>query len=104
MNMHWFPKHMATARRQIAETLPRCDVVLEVLDARCPAASSNAMLAELSQGKPALKLLAKPDLADPAITENWIRYLELASASLDPKSNRSRHVLRLLKQLEDLDS
>lgn len=78
MNIHWFPKHMATAKRQIAEALPRCDVVLEVLDARCPAASSNAMLADLSKGKPALKLLAKPDLADPEVTEDWIHHLQLA--------------------------
>jgi ribosome biogenesis GTPase A len=41
------------------------DVVIELLDARLPGSSANPLLATLTAGKPALKLLNKQDLADP---------------------------------------
>lgn len=72
MTINWFPGHMNKARRELAETLRRTDVVIEVIDARLPQSSRNPMLAELRGDKPALVLLNKADLADPEITEQWI--------------------------------
>ena len=37
MSINWFPGHMNKARREIAESMGRTDVVIEVLDARLPA-------------------------------------------------------------------
>jgi hypothetical protein len=51
------------------------DVVIEVLDARLPEASSNPMIRELRlfRQRPCLKLLNKADLADPEATRpGWI--------------------------------
>jgi len=76
MAIGWYPGHMAKARRAIAATLPRIDVVLELLDARLPRASANPLLAELRGGKPCVRLLNKSDLADPAVTRAWVRHLE----------------------------
>jgi len=41
MSIQWFPGHMAAARKQAAEQMENTDVVIEVLDARLPQASSN---------------------------------------------------------------
>jgi len=69
---------MATARKKAAETMARTDVVIEVLDARLPGASSNPMIAELRRHRqrPCLKILNKADLADPAVTAAWLREFE----------------------------
>ena len=47
MTIQWFPGHMTSARKKAAETMAMTDVVIEVLDARCPEASSNPMIREL---------------------------------------------------------
>ena len=74
MSIKWFPGHMVTARDKAAETLRRIDLVIELLDARAPRASCNPLFERLrQQGKrPALKLLNKADLADPAETQRWL--------------------------------
>jgi ribosome biogenesis GTPase A len=56
------------------ETIPKTDLVIEVLDARIPYSSENPMLEELRGDKPCLKILNKADLADPAMTKVWLDY------------------------------
>lgn len=67
---------MASARKQAAKTMANIDVVVEVLDARIPAASRNPMIDELRnfRQRPCLKLLNKADAADPAATAQWLAY------------------------------
>jgi ribosome biogenesis GTPase A len=67
---------MTSARRKAAETMEFIDVVIEVLDARAPEASSNPMIRELREHRqrPCLKILNKSDLADPAVTQAWLDY------------------------------
>jgi ribosome biogenesis GTPase A len=52
------------------------DVVIEVVDARLPEASTNPMVRELRlhRQRPCLKVLNKSDLADPEVTKAWIAY------------------------------
>lgn len=76
MTINWYPGHMHKARREIKNALPEVDVVIEVLDARLPYSSANPMLASLARHKPILKLLSKSDLADPAITAEWVAYFD----------------------------
>lgn len=76
MTINWFPGHMNKARRELADTLRRTDVVIEVLDARLPQSSRNPMLAELRGDTPALALLNKADLADPDVTARWLQDFE----------------------------
>jgi len=78
MSIQWYPGHMTSARKKAAETLAMADVVVEVLDARLPAASSNPMIHELRafRQRPCLKLLNKADLADPEATKAWMAYFE----------------------------
>lgn len=65
---------MHATRKAIEERLPDIDVVIELLDARLPGSSANPLLAELTSGKRALKVLNKQDLADPATTERWLQH------------------------------
>jgi ribosome biogenesis GTPase A len=67
---------MNAARKKAAETMETTDVVIEVLDARLPEASSNPMIRELRlfRNRPCLKVLNKADLADPAATKAWLDY------------------------------
>jgi ribosome biogenesis GTPase A len=72
MAIQWFPGHMHLTRKAIGERIKDIDVVIEMLDARLPGSSANPMLAELIKTKPALKVLSKQDLADPARTALWL--------------------------------
>ncbi|MEW9898975.1 ribosome biogenesis GTPase YlqF [Chitinivorax sp. PXF-14] len=77
MPIQWFPGHMNAARKKAAETMAAVDVVIEVVDARLPQASSNPMIEELRvfRQRPCLKLLNKADIADPNITKQWLTAL-----------------------------
>ncbi|WP_311420064.1 ribosome biogenesis GTPase YlqF [Kingella denitrificans] len=74
MAIQWFPGHMNKAKKAIADRLKSVDMVIEMLDARLPASSENPLLAQLSKGKPKLKILNKQDLADPERTAVWLDY------------------------------
>ncbi|GGK14397.1 ribosome biogenesis GTPase A [Caldalkalibacillus thermarum] len=76
MTIQWYPGHMAKAKRQVMEKLKLIDVVIELLDARLPFSSQNPMMDELVKDKPRLVLLNKKDLADPSVTEKWLRFFD----------------------------
>jgi ribosome biogenesis GTPase A len=75
-SIQWFPGHMNSARRKAAENMAITDVIIEVVDARLPQASSNPMIEELRKfrQRPCLKLLNKADIADPAATKAWLAH------------------------------
>ena len=81
MAIQWFPGHMNAARKKAAETMEMTDLVVEVLDARLPAASSNPMVEELRlhRQRPCLKIMNKDDLADPEVTKEWLDYFNSQS-------------------------
>ena len=74
MSIQWFPGHMNTARQEAAKRMETVDVVIEMLDARVPQASSNPMITELREHRqrPCLKVLNKADLADATVTHAWL--------------------------------
>lgn len=75
MPIHWFPGHMNATRQAIRDRVKTgLDVVIELLDARLPGSSSNPLLASLTTGRAALKVLNKQDLADPQLTERWLAH------------------------------
>ncbi|WP_274361504.1 ribosome biogenesis GTPase YlqF [Paenibacillus thermotolerans] len=84
MTIQWFPGHMTRARRQIEEKLKLIDVAIELLDARLPISSRNPMVEDILGGKPRLVLLNKIDLADPAVTERWVKILDDDGVSVLP--------------------
>jgi ribosome biogenesis GTPase A len=78
MAFTWFPGHMHKALRRIEADARLVDLVLLLLDARAPATSRNATLEKtlLGRGKRLLFVLSKADLADPAVTQAWVRDLQ----------------------------
>jgi ribosome biogenesis GTPase A len=76
MSINWFPGHMVIAQKKAGEAIGDVDVVVEVLDARCPAATCNPVINAMREArqKPALKIINKVDMADPAITQQWLDY------------------------------
>lgn len=103
MTIQWFPGHMAKARRQIEEKLKLIDLVIELLDARIPMSSRNPMIDAILRGKPRLVVLNKADLADPDVTERWVRHFAadgLEALPLDAASgNRVRDLIGKSKQI-----
>ncbi|MBL8484613.1 MAG: 50S ribosome-binding GTPase, partial [Rhodocyclaceae bacterium] len=86
MAVQWFPGHMHAARKKAAETLERSDLVIEIVDARLPQASSNPLIQELrlARQRPCLKVLNKSDLADPDVTKDWLAYYQAQRKSGPP--------------------
>ena len=81
MSIQWFPGHMAIAIEKIEKAMADHDLVIEVLDARCPQASANPLVATLRKARqrPVLKLLNKADAADAAITARWAAHFTAQS-------------------------
>ena len=101
--IQWFPGHMKKAQRLIEENLKLVDVVIELLDARIPASSSNPMLAEIIKEKPRLIALNKSDLADSASTKRWLAYFRaqgIPAVAID--SVKGRGMKQLVAKAEEL--
>jgi len=76
MSINWFPGHMVAAVDKAKEAMAAHDLVIEVLDARCPGASGNPLVERLrmARQRPCLKVLNKADIADPAVTAAWLTH------------------------------
>ena len=79
-NIQWFPGHMARTLRVMEQEIQHVDASLILLDARIPLSSLNPEIERITARKPRLYALNKADLADPAVTEEWIRYFRAADA------------------------
>lgn len=93
MLIHWYPGHMAKARRMLQENLKLIDVVVEVIDARAPAATRNPDFDALFRDKARVVLLNKSDLADPALVKAWIAHFTaqgIAAADIVSTSNSGK--------------
>lgn len=103
MSIQWFPGHMHRARKQMAQIMPKVDVVIEVLDARLPGYSENPMLAELRGTRPCLKVLNKSDLADPLVTASWKEHYRRAGAEpLEITGTDARDCRRIIPLLSGI--
>ena len=90
MNIQWYPGHMTRAKRKIESDLKLVDLVIELLDARCPAATENPDIRRLTAGKKRLVLLNKADLADENVTKAWKEMFAGQGVSAIALDSRSR--------------
>lgn len=65
MNIQWYPGHMTKATREIKKILKQIDIVIELVDARCPKSSHNPELSKICENKKILTFASKHDLAEP---------------------------------------
>ncbi|WP_034839008.1 ribosome biogenesis GTPase YlqF [Endozoicomonas numazuensis] len=104
MAINWFPGHMHKARKEIKKVVPEVDLIIEVLDARLPFSSGNPLVPSLRDKTPYIKVLNKSDLADPVITDRWIREMEKedgvkAVALTQSQPEKVRGVLKLAESM-----
>ena len=72
--INWYPGHMAKTRRMLVDQLKSVDAVVELCDARAPQATRNPDLNYLCRGKTRILILNKADLADDAVTSQWLAH------------------------------
>lgn len=100
--IHWYPGHMAKARRMLQENLKLIDVVVELVDARAPAATRNPDFDALFQNRTRVVLLNKSDLADPSVTKEWVARFAgqgvLAEAIAAAGNAAKKQAVRLIEQ------
>ena len=104
MAINWFPGHMHKARKEIKKVVPEVDLIIEVLDARIPFSSGNPLVPSLRGETPYIKVLNKSDLADPAVTDLWIKEMEKekgvkAIALTQSQPEKVRSVLQLAESM-----
>jgi ribosome biogenesis GTPase A len=90
MPIYWYPGHMNKAVREIRKAVRKADLVLELLDARLPDSSENPLVAQLRGDTPCVKILNKQDLADPPVTQAWLRKLQEADDQIAVAHDRSK--------------
>ena len=94
---NWYPGHMAKAKRAMVEDIKLIDVIVELVDARAPLSTRNPDIENLGQGKGRVIVLNKADLAEDALTKEWIRHFEedgLLAISLNSKDKQGFQAVR----------
>ncbi|MEC9386238.1 ribosome biogenesis GTPase YlqF [Marinobacter sp. bablab_jr008] len=104
MAINWFPGHMHKARKEIKKVMPQMDLIIEVVDARIPFSSENPLVPSLRGDTPLIKVLNKRDLADPAITDQWLAWLERERGvrAVTLTHNQRQEALGILKLAEEM--
>lgn len=111
MAISWYPGHMFKANKELAKLMQQIDVVIEVLDARLPGASSNPLMHKMRRQhhKPCLHILNKADLADPHRTREWLKYLNaqegcaaLANGKLQKGDAKALSTQQIVNQCQQL--
>lgn len=104
MAINWFPGHMHKARKEIKKVMPQMDLIIEVVDARIPFSSENPLVPSLRGETPLIKVLNKRDLADPVITEQWLKWLEQERGvrAITLTHNQRQEALGILKLAEEM--
>ena len=72
--IQWYPGHMAKTKKTMEADLAVVDLLIEVVDARIPAASRNPDLLRYTKQKPHVLLLNKADLAQSGATQRWLSW------------------------------
>lgn len=76
VHINWYPGHMKKTKELLATNITLVDVLVEVVDSRIPFSSKNPDIDSIAKNKPRILILNKDDLAEPRITEKWIKHYE----------------------------
>ncbi len=99
MDYQWYPGHMTKSIRQMQEDIKLIDLLIEIVDARIPAASMNPDIERLCQGKARIVILNKSDLADERETRKWVEYLKEKNLNPIVSDARRKATLKSLMPL-----
>ena len=99
----WYPGHMAKTKKQIIDDLKLIDIVIEVLDSRCPISTRNDDLEQELKNKKVIYALNKFDLADDEETLKWINYFkEQGRSCITIQANETRGLKDLTNNILNL--
>lgn len=103
MEVQWYPGHMTKARRMMQEEISLIDILIELVDARCPESSRNPDIDALGKGKKRLIVMTKADLAGEKACEAWKAWYKeqgFAVCSMDLRSRAAvKGVAPLIRQV-----
>ncbi|MEL6438789.1 MAG: ribosome biogenesis GTPase YlqF [Cyanobacteria bacterium J06621_8] len=72
--IQWYPGHIAKAEKQLKTQLKKVDVVLEILDARIPAASHHPQIDSWIGDKPRITVLNRVDMISEGAKQAWLSW------------------------------
>ncbi len=101
MNIQWYPGHMAKAKRSIRSDLALVDLIIEIVDARCPESSRNPDIDSFAKDKIRIVLLNKTDLADRRITRDFSDFFAKIGCYTMEIDARNKASLKKLNALID---
>ncbi|MEJ5257606.1 MAG: GTPase [Fervidobacterium sp.] len=95
----WYPGHVQKAKRQLKENLKKVDIVVVVLDARAPVATTSFEL-KIFKDKKVIILLNKSDLANEELNKEWQKEIsKYFPVILVNKNTDRRNIIRLIKSV-----
>ncbi len=94
MDIQWYPGHMTKAKRQMQEDIKLIDLIIELVDARCPRSSGNPDIDELGRNKARLVLLNKADLASEEGNRLWAAAYKEKGVSVLTVDSRNKTTLK----------
>ncbi len=101
IQIQWFPGHMTKTLRQMEKSINSIDIIVEILDSRIPYSSQNPVLRKIGKHKNRIYILNKEDLADEALTKQWVRNFTDKGAeaiSINTKTNKTKEKLERFLQ------
>ncbi|MBF8984302.1 ribosome biogenesis GTPase YlqF [Lutibacter sp. B2] len=100
--INWYPGHMKKTKELIQANLKLVDVVVELLDARIPMSSRNPQIDEIITNKVRVIVLNKTDLANNAVTKEWVSYFDKQGIkAIEVNSLTGAGLDKLMKELDE---
>ncbi len=90
---------MTKAVRGMREDIKLIDVVIELVDARCPMSSKNPDIDDIAKNKSRILLLNKADMADEKVTAQWKKYYENQGFFVHAVNSTKRNELKIVNSL-----
>ena len=101
MKIQWFPGHMAKAKKEIQKNVKLVDLIIEIVDARCPFSSTNYDIKNETKNKLKLVVINKVYLVDKKNLDKFIKNnseSEILCISLIESKNVSKVIDEAVKR------
>lgn len=101
MNIHWYPGHIAKARKVIKQNSSLVDVIIHIVDARAPKSTYISDIKELAPNREIITVLNKKDLADQSITSLWLeKFCDVGIEAVEVNALRRQGLDKLFKKIK----
>ncbi len=98
--VQWYPGHMFKAKKEIIAQLKNIDLVVEIVDSRCPLSSHNEMLDELTKNKKKLVVFSKKDYVEQNALEFFVNdYRERGYQTIAANFKAQKEREKVLKEI-----